>query len=539
MGSNSATLNNLSSGTYTTYILDFNQCKDTLIFLIGNLSTVSLNVANTTTVKCHNGCTGEVLLNALNGTAPYTFSISGLPTSTNNLIQGLCPGLYFIHVLDANLCPATTTLLLSNPAQLSYTVAQPATICLSQSSTLSAQVQGGTGGYSYLWLPGNLTSPQIVVSPNSSTVYSLSVFDANVCTNAPYQVSVNVNAPLSVSVNPNFTGICPGTTAQITPTVNGGDGIYTYLWLPGNSTQATLFIENITVSSYTFVVKDNCGSPPATKIIDLQVFEVIPPTFTLSANKGCAPFCPVFINTLPNSIKSYWNYGDDANEQIGDTTTNCYLKAGYYNVLLTVLDQHSCTATSWFEKAIEVFPQPKVDFITNPSKATRTAAQNLELKDISNDAEQVSWYLDGVYQSNQKIIVLNLPDTLCYQIKLIAKSSQQCVDSASKQICVKEDFNFYMPNVFTPNNDGLNDVLKPMGTGWDNSKYKFEVYDQWGGKQFSTTNVNEGWTADYRINPANAKRPKADKEDVYLWFVEITDLIGEKHKVNGSVMILR
>ncbi len=539
LGSNSSSYNNLSSGTYTTYISDFKLCIDTLITVVGNLSTVSLSIVNTTTISCHNDCTGAVVLNAINGTSPYTFSASGVPSSTSNVLQGLCPGLYFIKVLDANLCPATTTLLLSNPTALSYSLAQPPNTCVGKPSTLTAQAQGGTGAYNYVWNPGNLSGQQIVVTPTGSTVYSLNVFDANACTNAPFQVTLNVNAALSISVNPNNTGICPGTTAQISPTVSGGDGLYSYLWLPGNTTGATLFIENITVSTYTFIVNDNCGSPPAVQVIDLELFEVVPPTYTVSESKGCAPFCPTFINTSSNTIKAYWNYGDDANEQIGDTTVNCYANPGNYNLLLTVLDQHSCTAAAWFSKAIEVFVQPKVDFVTDPEKITRSESQQVLLKDASNDAVLFNWYVDGVSIGKTKELYYDFPDTLCYAVKLVAQSSKNCVDSTTKQICVYEDFNFYMPNVFTPNNDGLNDVLKPQGTGWTAKDYAFNVYNQWGGLEFSTNDFNLGWDADWRINPANAKLPKANKEDAYLWTVEIVDRIGEKHKLNGSVIILR
>jgi gliding motility-associated-like protein len=538
-GSTSTITGNLSSGTYTTYITDFKQCLDTLVFVLGNLSTVSLNIVSTTSVNCYNGCTGAVALNAVNGTAPYTYSASGLPTTTNNILQGMCPGFYFIKVTDANLCPATITLQLNNPPQLSYSVTQPPTICIGKSSTLTAQAQGGTGSYAYVWNPGNLSGQQVQVAPNISTIYSLNVYDVNSCTGPAYQVTVFVNAPLTISVNPNTSGICPGTTAQITPTVTGGDGLYSYLWLPGNTTGSSLYIENISTPSYTFVVNDNCGSPTAVKVIDLEVYEVIPPTYTTSSSAGCAPFCPTFINTSANSIKASWNYGDDANEQIGDTTVNCYAAPGKYNVLLTVLDQHSCSATAWFNNAVEAYPQPKVDFITEPKKITRSAANNVLLIDASNDAEFYNWFVDGLAVGNTKEVSVNFPDTLCYAVKLVAQSSKNCVDSTTKQICVYEDFNFYMPNVFTPNNDGLNDVLKPQGTGWSSKDYTFNVYNQWGGLEFSTNDIYSGWDANWRINPSNAKLPKADKEDAYLWTVEIVDRIGEKHQLNGSVIILR
>ncbi|HQQ95097.1 MAG TPA: gliding motility-associated C-terminal domain-containing protein [Bacteroidia bacterium] len=532
-------VNNVSSGTYTTYIQDFKHCTDTLIFLVGNLSTVSANIAAITTVSCHDACSGSVVLNVQNGTPPYTFSATGMPLGTSNTITAMCPGNYLIRILDANLCPATLSLQLANPPALSYSVAQPPPICLGKSGTLTAQAQGGTGSYTYLWNPGSFSGQQVVLSPTTSTVYSLNVFDANGCTKAPYQVTLSVNPPLSVSVNPNSSGICPGTTAQITPSVSGGDGIYSYLWLPGNSTESFLYIENITVPTYTLILSDNCGSPPVAQVINLQVFNVVPPTFTTTNSKGCEPFCTTFINTSSGSLKTYWSFGDDAEEGIGDTAQNCYQNPGFFNILLTVLDQHSCTASAWFTKAIEVFPKPRVDFLTDPPKISRSKAQAVELKEASNNAVDFSWYKDGTYLGSGSSLVTSFPDTLCYQVKLIARSAQSCVDSIQKPVCVYEDFNFFMPNAFSANKDGLNDLLLPKGTGWESHEYSFEIYNRWGHRVFYTTNQNEGWDGDYRINNANATKPKADQENAYVWVVQILDKIGTKHRLNGSVVLLR
>lgn len=537
--STSNLVNNLSSGTYTTYVRDFNLCEDTLIFVVGNLSTVSLTIVNSNSIACHNACTGSIVLNAINGTAPYTYSATGLPSTTTNVLQNLCAGFYFIKVLDANACPATTTLSLANPPPMNYSVAQTPGICIGQSLSLSAQASGGTGALSYFWQPGNLSGSQVVLNPVQSTTYSLQVFDANLCTNAPYTFTINVNPPLSIQVNPNGTGICPGTTAQISPTVSGGNGQYSYLWSPGNSNEATLFIENISIPEYTLTVTDACGTPPVTQVIKLEIFEVATPTFSSNLNKGCSPLCVEFYNTTANALKVYWNHGDDANDQIGDSTTNCYLNSGYYNLLLTVLDQHSCTAASWFNKAIEVYPQPIVDFITDPPVITRSTASSVILKSITNDAQAFRWYMDGVEIGRESQIVVNLPDTLCYDIRLVAKSNQSCVDSVSRSICVVEDFNFFMPNVFTPNADGLNDLLSPGGTGWKVGTYKFEIYNQWGKRIFKTEDPQQGWDANYRQNNVNAKYPKADQQDTYLWVVEVQDLSGKLHKLNGSVTLLR
>lgn len=539
VNSTSSVQSNLSSGTYTTYIRDFNLCVDTLIFVVGNLSTVSLSIVQVNTVTCHDACSGSVQLNAINGTAPYTYSASGLPASTLNVLQGLCPGSYFISVLDANACPASTSLILSNPPALSYSVAQPSGICIGQSLTVQAQAGGGTGVYSYNWQPGNYNTALVQLSPSLSTIYSLQVFDANLCTLQPYTFTVNVNPPLSVSVNPNGTGICPGTTAQITPTVSGGDGQYTYLWLPGNSAESGLYIENISIPEYTFIVSDGCGTPPAVQVIPLEIFEVENPSFSSSVPKGCAPLCVSFTNTTPGSLKVYWNFGDDANDELGEQAINCYQNSGQYNILLTVLDQHSCTAASWFSKAVDVYPQPLVDFITEPAVITRSEAASVKLISVTNEAKEFLWRMDGEEIGSESQVVLSLPDTICYMIQLIARSSLGCVDSTQKPVCVVEDFNFFVPNVFTPNADGLNDLLLPQGTGWKKGAYYFALFNQWGERIFHTEVPGEGWDGDYRLNDRNAKYPKTDQQDAYLWVAELEDLTGTVHKLSGSVLLLR
>lgn len=537
--STSSLQGNLSSGTYTCYIRDFNLCIDTLVFVLGNLSTVSLSISQINTVACHDACTGSVQLSVLNGNAPYTFSATGLPSTSLNVLQGLCPGSYFISVLDANACPATTTLFLSNPAALTYSAAPPPGICIGQSLSLQAQASGGTGAYAYNWQPGNLNTALVQLSPSLSTVYSLQVFDANLCTLQPYTLTVNVNPPLSVSVNPNGTGICPGTTAQISPTVSGGDGQYSYLWLPGSSAESSLYIENIAIPQYTFIVSDGCGTPPAVQVVTLEIFEVQTPSFSSNKQNGCVPLCVSFTNTTPNSLKVYWNFGDDANDELGEQATNCYQRSGNYNILLTVLDQHSCTAASWFSKAIEVFPQPLVDFKTEPAVITRSEASSVNLISVTNDATEFLWRLDGMAIGNESRVEVSLPDTLCYLVQLLAKSSQGCVDSTQKPVCVVEDFNFYVPNVFTPNADGLNDVLRPEGTGWKSGAYAFAIYNQWGERIFHTEVPADGWNGEYRLNERNAKYPKTDQQDVYLWVAEIGDLSGNLHKLSGTVLLLR
>ena len=536
---NNSVTGNISSGSYTTIIADFNNCLDTLKFFVGNLSTVSLNIVNTNSISCYNTCNGAVNLSVQNGVAPYTYSASGQPTTSSSFINGLCPGFYVIKVLDAIGCPASTTLNFPNPPFFSYSVATPAPICYGKQTNLVAGVSGGSPGYLYVWNPGNLSGQQVAVSPTSTTVYSLSVFDSKACTLAPYQVTVAVNPQIAIMVNASGNGICPGGTAQITPTVTGGDGNYTYLWLPGNSVESSVYIESVQVPSYTFVVNDQCGSPTASQVIPIKLFEVATPSFTAQNQKGCEPFCTRFLNTTPQSSMAIWNFGDSPNEVGADTGKYCYKKAGNYNVRLTVIDINSCKSTTTYPSLVQVIAPPRVDFTTEAQTLPLSEANNVLFENTSNGASAFQWFVNDHETGTESTMSYSFPDTGCYSVKLLVKNSESCVDSTQKLLCVVEDFQFFMPNVFTPNNDKLNDTLLPQGTGWSNQGYLFEIYNQWGNLLFITEDPRSGWNGNYRENNANATKPKADKEDAYVWRVQISDKLGQKHRLNGSVIILR
>lgn len=529
----SNTISNVSSGTYTTVVSDGNGCKDTVKFTIGNLSTVLVSVANFTPVLCYGQCSGKLLLSTLNAIPPITYSASGTATTTSNLITGLCPGLISVKVVDAIGCPATTTINFTMPPVFSYSAAQPPNTCIGKPVTLQADALGGTGNYSFVWNPGNINGQVITVTPNASTVYSLNVYDGNGCTLAPFQVTTTINPPITININNSNTGICPGTTAQITPTISGGDGNYSYSWLPGNTNGTSIFVENITVPVYTLTVNDVCGSPTAVKVITVNLFPVIIPNYIALQDTGCEPFCTQFVNTTPKSTLAIWNYGDKPYEQIGNNISYCYEKAGLFNLKLTVTDSNFCKTSFTYTNAIKVLVSPIANFTTVPAKLTLNNCDNFTLKNITQNAVDFKWTAEGIpYGTSTDINNYTLHDTGCYYFKLIARNQNNCFDTSEKYICVIEGFNFYMPDCFTPNDDNLNEILKPIGTGWTQNNYLFEVYNRWGGRVFKTEDTAKGWDG-------KASGDNYDPANVYYWRVKITDNLDEIHLLTGHVMLAR
>ncbi len=530
---------NLSSGFYTTFITDANACADTLQFYIGNLSTVSLTAIKVNSVECYNTCNGSVLCNVQNAVLPVSYSITGFPTSTLNLLTNLCAGNYIVYAIDAIGCPATDTINFATPPVFSYSAVPPPVICIGKQANLIGLAQGGSGSHTYIWNPGNFYGSNVAVSPSVTTVFNLNVYDSKNCTLAPFQVTVNVNPPLSININSSNSGVCPGTTAQITPTVNGGDGNYSYLWLPGGSKGASIFVANLSIPTYSFFVVDACGSPPVFKEITLNLFPVIRPTYLSKDSLGCLPLCTEFVNTTPGSKNAIWNFGDKPFEKIGETTNYCYDKAGTYNLKLSITDSNSCKTSFTYSNAIYVLEKPKADYFTNPSTITTTNAEQVKFHNLSDNASEFKWYVNNELIGTDFDVHYSFPDTGSYDIKLSVKNTNQCSDSTIRSLRVFEGFTFYMPQAFSPNADGLNDVLQPKGIAWLIEGYRFEVFNKWGHRIFFTNNVYDAWDGGINAPYFDPALSTAYPNDVYTWKIEISDNMQEKHVYTGYVTLLR
>jgi len=84
-------------------------------------------------------------------------------------------------------------------------------------------------------------------------------------------------------------------------------------------------------------------------------------------------------------------------------------------------------------------------------------------------------------------------DTGTYTIKLTVSTGVACSGVTTQNVRVYLPFTLYVPNAFSPNNDGINDVFLPKGDGLVLSEYNMTIYDRWGNKMFYSTDINKGW----------------------------------------------
>ncbi len=88
-----------------------------------------------------------------------------------------------------------------------------------------------------------------------------------------------------------------------------------------------------------------------------------------------------------------------------------------------------------------------------------------------------------------------------------------------------------MPNAFTPNNDQINDVFKPLAIFISEEDYSFDIYNRWGEIIFSTDDISEGWTG-------KNKREQVSPEGVYFYMLQYKDFYDEIHDMSGEVTLI-
>ena len=112
----------------------------------------------------------------------------------------------------------------------------------------------------------------------------------------------------------------------------------------------------------------------------------------------------------------------------------------------------------------------------------------------------------------------------------VVKNTAGCFDTAYSEVIIRPEYLFWLPNAFTPNNNGINDVFKPKLIGVHN--YDFMIFDRWGELIFETNNSDEGWNGRYQN--------KLCSNDVYVYKITFKDDVkNDFHQYIGSVTLVR
>lgn len=345
----------------------------------------------------------------------------------------------------------------------------------------------------------------------------------------------------------NLTGIIG---PQVVCTGNGSytyyvnsTGALSYLWtVPANATiidgqNDTLINISFSgassgdISVYAF---NGCGySLPS--VLPVTVYNSPDASFHTDIDSGCAPLSVnFFINSPLQQITYSWQFGDGmvSNEK---EPLHIYSSHGSYGVLLTVTDYNGCKNTASAPQPVNVFPTPETDFTRSPDDAD-ILNSNLFFTPVS-DHELSEWLWDfgddNLNTSDIKNPSHYYANSGNYIVSLKAKTKHGCSDTSSHTITVKNITTFWMPDAFTPDNDGFNDEFKPVMNNRNLSDYRFMVFDRWGALIFITEDIDKGWKGMQKGGSLQA--PCA----AYVWKVSFRENGQSAKEAAGMVTLIR
>jgi gliding motility-associated-like protein len=212
-----------------------------------------------------------------------------------------------------------------------------------------------------------------------------------------------------------------------------------------------------------------------------------------------------------------------------------YISEGVWDVSQTIVSIHGCVYSSVEPMLIATYPWPVAEFSADPWQQALPETR-VEFANYSLGAETYEWDFGGFETSLAEHPVFTFPDTQSgeYTVSLVSENAWGCRDTVEHTVMIQESFALFIPNMFTPDNDGLNDAWQLAGIDVDRAEFQVWVLDRWGEIVFHSTNIEEPWIGD--MMGGGHYVPNG----TYLYRVEARSLAtGENHVATGHVTLAR
>lgn len=346
------------------------------------------------------------------------------------------------------------------------------------------------------WHPNVSQSLTPWVRPAETTLYTLSVSSGIGISQCVAEDSVLITVlPIpEFALYADTTTVCSGDSIQV-QAVSVLSGGLTWSWSPAPGVSGTSSNWHILPDqSGTYVLTSTAGQCSYADSLNLVVHPVVQAEFTMSQPELCGSGIVQFQNLSQNGLHYLWYFGDSSGV---DNTLNPryeYASAGTYPVVLHVYGIGGCHDSVMGSLPVQIHPEYTPEVITQPLTPLELYLPAGTISVSENSKSSVRWHWDfgdGSYhqelsQASHRYI---RPGT--YTVRLRSEDVNGCAGHwMSEPITIREP-SVFIPNVFSPNADGVGDVFQ---IGYDgNESFYLEILDRWGVKQFETRNASQHW----------------------------------------------
>jgi gliding motility-associated-like protein len=504
---------NLAPNNYTVTVTSTNSCTRSYVYTTFDTLSTSIVIVNKINTKC-GLANGKIIMTGVNAIAPYTYFINNTPLASN-IADSLVAGTYIVKVVDANGCSKTSIVTIASSLTpiINFTSALPN--CDSINGKLGTTIINGTPPYSYLWSNGsNATN---LTNLNVGTYY-ITVIDSNGCV-INNSITLNRLQPPHLQIVQFTMPLCNGDSNG-SVTLNGIAGIPSYKYsLDSINFSAVAQIGNISAGTYTIFIKDASSCIRDTIVTFTQPSKI---TFNVSTIDTLVCYDDVL-----DSISIYAANGNPPYTYA--LNNNAYVAINQlYNVpignhAVYVKDKNNCIVS-----ANILVPGPP-SMLQNNLVKTDVPCYETNKGAITVNASGGWGNYTYSWSNGDTTAAINNLTAGKYVITIIDDGGCTITDSSivdQLNCCTAA-----VPNVFTPNSIGPNNVLKVI-SGSTLSEVKFSIYNRYGEKVFETTSLNNGWNGMYKNDIAEL--------GTYYFVLEYKcDFIKKKIRQTGDVLLLR
>lgn len=526
-GSDQEDISGLGAGDYTITITDEATCDTVITFTVDNQNPLILTPV-ITMPTCNGGTDGAIVLEVSGGVPDYEYNWDNTGFGTDNTLPNISQGDYNVVVRDMNGCEENLLIevreleLILDPNVVAIT--RPTCNGLNDGAIVVV-IANGTPPYQYDWNDGNGFIDENSLLNVMAGMYTVDVIDANLCSGT-FQFNMEDYPLLEVQfdqIDASCNGISDG---EATAVASGGNGEYAFIWNTGANTAT---IQELDVGTYLVTVTDENGCETSNQVtitepapIGLTVGEVTDVicngessgTIGLQATGGTPP---------------YQYSADGVNFQPSSTITD--IPAGDYT--LTVMDMQGCLATA------EAFVDEPVALVVDAGED-----QTIELGFTANIRAVVSAFpVTFQWLPADSLSCIDCPNPVAapsestsYLITVV--DDDNCVALDSITITVTKNRPVYIPNAFSPNDDGINDYFTIYGGPATRSIVNFQIFDRWGAQIFVGTDLpmgqddeSKGW--DGKING------EVVTPGVYTYFAEIAFIDNFVVLYEGDITVVK
>ncbi len=269
---------------------------------------------------------------------------------------------------------------------------------------------------------------------------------------------------------------------------------------------------------------------------NITVYELPVISFTGTPLSGCSPLCVDFTDqstVLNSTVTSWmWDFG------FGVTSTqqnpqNCFYDQGQYSIELMATSAQGCKDSLTVSNYVNVIPGPIAGFTFGPQPATLNNS-TITFTDLSTGGT-VEWYWAFGDNGNS---VLQSPywtytDSGSFTVmQIVSGPNGSCPDTAYGEVYISPELLVWIPNTFTPNGNGNNDVFIPSFSGMSYVKeFEMMIFDRWGNMIYKTNDKYAGWDGTYNSSKVQV--------DTYVYKIFVTGMNGLSTDFIGEVNLIR